>query len=201
MTCRSNGSKFASGLAVAFVLLTVAACGSGKAGGPLRTVTAGAQPGFAVESGLTSPDLSVDATAYVVNSAPDPVTLVSASLIPIPGHQAGRLVLLRFSADGDGGGGRGWPVPGLSAGPFRGARVRHGESSVIFGFAGTRPGVNYMTAGLRTVYRYHGRLYTGIAWSAAAACVSPDWRTGDLAACGRAEDVVRRATEHLAGVS
>src|ERR1022692_645522 len=174
MTCRSNVSKFASGLAVAFVLLTVAACGSGKAGGPLRTVTAGAQPGFAVESGLTSPDLSVDATAYVVNSAPDPVTLVSASLIP---------------------------VPGLSAGPFRGARVRHGESSVIFGFAGTRPGVNYMTAGLRTVYRYHGRLYTMIAWSAAAACVSPDWRTGDLAACGRAEDVVRRATEHLAGVS
>ncbi|GEM_PF-2341504 len=76
--------------------------------------------------------------------------------------------------------------------------MHHGESSVIFGFAGTRAGEDYMTAGLRIIYRYHGQLYTVLAWSAAVACVSSNCRTGNLAASGRAEDVVRHATGHPA---
>jgi len=84
--------------------------------------------------------------------------------------------------------------------PFRGAQVHSGEHSIVFGFAGSRVGEDYMTAGLRLIYEYHSHRYTVVVWSAAVACVSPNWRTGNLAACGRAEDVIRHATEQLAGI-
>jgi hypothetical protein len=199
MTRWSLVSRYASALAVALVLLAPAGCGSGQSGGPLGNVTQGGQPNFAVSGGTTSPGQSNDATVYLVNSAQDPVTLVSASLIPIKGHPAGRLVLLKVSAKGQGVSARGWPIPSISARPFRRARLHHGESAIIFGFAGTRAGQDYMTAGLRVVYRYHGQLYTVLAWSASVACVSSNWRTGDVTACNREGDVVRRATEQLAG--
>ena len=91
-------------------------------------------------------------------------------------------------------------MPGIVAGPFRGARVHHGNSSVIFGISGTRPGEDYMTAGLRIVYRYQGKLYTVSIWSATTDCVARNWRTGNVAACRRAENVDRHATEQLAGI-
>ena len=167
---------------------------------PLGNQALWGQPDFTDEGIGTFQGQSADSAAYLVNSAQDSVTLLSASLIPIKGHRTGRLVLLQVSVNGNVVAGRGWPVPGIVTRPFRAARLPHGDTTIIFGFAGDRAGVNYMTAGLRIVYRYHGQLYTILAWSAAAACVSVNWRTGNLAACGRAQQVVRRATEHLAGV-
>ncbi len=186
-------------LAIGLVLLAVAGCGSGQPAGPVQTAMSGGKPDFAVASVFTSPGQAGDGGAYLTNSADGVVTLVSASLIPVKGHPTGRLVLLKYSARGDGGEGRGWPVPGIVAGPFQGARVHHGLSSVIFGVAGTRPGENYMTAGLRVVYRYQGHLYTVSVWSAATDCVARNWRTGNVAACHHAENIDRHATERLAG--
>jgi hypothetical protein len=43
---------------------------------------------------------------------------------------------------------------------------------IVFRMVGRVPGVNYPAAGLRTRYRYRGRVYSVVAWSAAVACVT-----------------------------
>ena len=179
--------------------LAVASCGASAAAGPLQNPFSGGQPVFADSSVSTVPGQSGDATVWIVNSAPDPVILMSASLIPISDHPAGQLVLLRAS-NGSGISGRGWPA-GVRAWPFRGAKVRHGESSVIFGFSGTREGVDYMTAGLRITYRYHGQTYTMRAWAAAVNCVRHNWRTAGNSQCDRSQNIARNATDRLASDS
>jgi len=76
---------------VALLLGVLAGCGSSD-DGPLVNLTAGGVPRFAVAWDAASVGQSGDFAAYVVNQANDPVTLVSASLIPIPGRRTdGRL--------------------------------------------------------------------------------------------------------------
>lgn len=148
------------------------------------------------------PGQPAEMTAYLVNSAPgqDPVTLVSASLIPISGHPTGRLVGLAVARDHDGvAAARGWPPRGVPFRAFPGALLPRGQSNIIFGFEGAQAGRDYMTAGLKIAYRYHGQLYTVLSWSSAVTCVTPD-RNASMSACERASEVAKRATEQMAGV-
>jgi hypothetical protein len=195
-TLRTCIPVLAAGLA-----LGITSCASAKAGsGPLQALAAGGQPEFAVAWGLEVPGQSADMTAFVVNSAHDPVTLVSAGLIPIPDQPTGHLRHAAVGIHHDGvAASDGWP-PGIPVGPFSGARLPHGQSNIIFGFEGPDIGRNYMTAGVKITYRYHGQLYTTQAWSAAVACVTGDLHNANLSACKRASQVARRATEKLAGI-
>jgi hypothetical protein len=177
-------------------------------GGPLTTITLGGKPDFSVDGGFFYPGQAADFGIWVIDTARDPVTLVSASLIPISGHPAGRLAFLAVSLQRGSllVGGHGLPpIHDYPTRPFRGARLRHGYNTVVFGFAGNRIGGFDMVAGLRITYRYHGQLYTMSAWSASTACVIRNgrlgsWKGGSRNPCMRAENIDRRATERLAGV-
>jgi hypothetical protein len=190
-----------SAAALAAIAVPVAVAAFGSSDGPLANVMSGGRPNFANTSSFTNAGQPADATVYVVNHSHDPVTLVSASLIPIPGHATGRLTYVKLPYKrGDGIAGRGWPIPGTPGRSFRGAHLQHGLYSLIFGFTGNRIGKNYMTAGLLIRYRYHGQLHSVRAWASAVDCVTRDWhKTGNQQACNRASDLAQRETEHMSG--
>jgi hypothetical protein len=173
-----------------------AASGSAGAGGPLTLVMAGRQPAFPVDSGGGAPGVPADFYVQVIDTAPGPVTLVSASLIPVIGHPAGRLAFLAIPLRrGNGIVGHGFPpLFKLPTRPFKGAQLRHGLSSVVFGIEGPNHRI-YMVAGLRITYRYRGQLYSVNAWSASTDCMNVS-----QVMCKRAGEIDRRATEQLAGV-
>jgi hypothetical protein len=157
------------------------------------------QPNFAVIWSLAHPGQSDAMTAFVVNDGPGSVTLVSASLIPISGHPAGRLIHLAISRDGAAGA-RGWPPPGTPITPFTGAQIPVGQSNIIFGVEGPVAGRAYLTAGLNVVYRYWGRLYTTTAWSASTDCVENVFTNTEDTRCDDLSEIARHATEKLAGL-
>jgi hypothetical protein len=189
-----------------FLAGALAACSSGPAGptgpagqgstaGGLRTLLMHGKP--AVSSGSVTPGQPAEFTAYVDNPAGHPVTLLSASLIPIAGHPAGRLAAVAVSQRrGMIGFARGWP-PDSPVVPFSGARIGHGPADVVFAMAGARPGTNYMAAGLSIVYRFRGHRHTLRAYSASVACVSRK-AGGATAACSAAARQARQATQRLA---
>lgn len=187
---------------VLFLAGALAACSSGQAGQPvagsLRTLLMHGKP--AVASGSVSPGQPAEFTAYVDNPAGDPVTLVSASLIPIAGHPAGQLAAVAVSQSrGLIGFARGWP-PLTPVVPFAGARIGHGRADLVFAMAGARPGTTYMAAGLAVVYRYHGHRYTLRAYAASVACVSrSSGQTGP--ACSAAARQAGQATARMAARS
>jgi hypothetical protein len=182
--------------ALGVALSVITACGSISPGGPLWTVTEGGLPNFGVGWTILAPGQPADMTAFVINSAQDPVTLVSASLIPIGGHPTGRLIDLAVARDHGGIAGHGWP-PGIPFRPFRGARLPHGQSNIIFGFEGPDAGRDYLTAGVKIRYRYHGQPYTMLAWSSATACVTRD-KNASQRPCEQVSSIARLATERLA---
>jgi hypothetical protein len=171
----------------------VAACSSDTPG-PLRNVNQDGQPNFSVAWIKVDTGQSADFTTFLVNTAKDPVTLVSAKLIPIPGHPSGQLVYLAVGLHHDGvAAARGWP-PGVPIGGFKGTRLPHGQTNVIFGFRARANGAWY-AAGIKITYKYQGATYQMDAWSASVACVALlDSR------CHHLMDVARRGTEKLAGV-
>ena len=177
---------------------SLAACSSSPAGqgaGGLRTLLIRGKP--AVASGSVSPGQLGEFTAYVDNPAGGPVILVSASLIPIAGHPAGRLAAVAVAQRrGTIGFGRGWP-PTSRVMPFTGARLGHGHADVVFAMTGARAGINYMAAGLSIVYRYHGHRHTVRAYAASVACVTKG-AGGAAAACAAAARQAQQATQRLA---
>jgi hypothetical protein len=185
-------------VAAVFVILRV------TEGGPLRGEMLGGQPDFSVEGGMTSPGQVTDFGIWVFNTAHDPLTLVSASLIPVRGHPTARLAVLKVDLRSGGliVGGRGSGVP---TAPFRGARLHRGRNEILFGVAGDRIGGFYMVAGLYVTYRYHGQLYTMNAWSATTLCVvgnrqGASWTDAAGRRCTQAENIDQHATEQMAGV-
>jgi hypothetical protein len=196
--------------AILAVLLAggLTACSSGRAGqtgqagrtgqagqaeaGSLRTLLRHGKP--AVTSGSVAPGQQAEFAAYVDNTG-GPVTLVSASLIPIAGHPAGHLAAVAVSQRrGPLGFARGWP-PDSPVVPFAGARIGPGDADVVFAMAGARPGT-YMAAGLSIVYRYHGHRYTMRAYAASVACVTTKARA--TASCPAAARQAGLATQKLA---
>lgn len=176
----------------------LAACSSGSAGSGavgLRTLLMNGKP--AVASGPVSPGQPGEFTAYVDNPAGGPVTLVSASLIPIAGHPAGQLAAVAVAQRrGAIGFARGWP-PTSPVVPFAGARLGHGHADVVFAMDGARAGTNYMAAGLSIVYRYHGHRHTMRAYAASVACVTKK-AGGAAGACSAAARQAQQATQKLA---
>jgi hypothetical protein len=185
-------------MAAWLILVAMTGCGLlGSHSGPLQTLTDGGQPSFGVGWGLDRPGQSADFTAFVFNHSHEPVTLVSATLIPIPGHPAGQLVHEAVALHHDGvAAAGGWP-PGVPTTSFKGARLPYGQSNIIFGFRGARAGHDYMAAGLRITYRYHGKLYTTPAWSAAVACVTRDLNES-MTPCKRTAQAANQATQKIA---
>lgn len=176
----------------------LAGCGAGQAG-PLRTVASDGQPIIGVGTLSLEPGQSADTTAYVTNSSDAPVTLVSASVVPVPGFAAGRLTHLAI-ATGRGAPGiiLGWP-PGVPVGPFAGATLRHGESKLVFAISGQRVGVDYAAAGIAVVYRYQGRVYRMTAWSGDLACVTTAKQLHKVANhCGNIDSRLTAAIQKLA---
>jgi hypothetical protein len=120
------------------------------------------------------PGESADFTAFVFNPLSTPVTLISASVVPVTGiRPTGRLLHVAVSlthnmvaADA------GWPVPRFPARNLAGARIGHGQSNIVFGITGRVPCINYSVAGLNIRYHYRGQVYSVIAWSAAVARVT-----------------------------
>jgi hypothetical protein len=187
--------------AILVLLLAVGlgACSTGQGGqagragtGSLRTLLRHGKP--AVTSGSVAPGQQAEFAAYVDNTG-GPVTLVSASLIPIAGQPAGHLAAVAVSQRrGPLGFARGWP-PDSPVMPFAGARIGPGHADVVFAMAGARPGT-YMAAGLSIVYRYHGHRYTMRAYAASVACVTA--KAGADATCPAAARQAGQATQKLA---
>lgn len=140
--------------------------------GPLQTLTEQGQPVVGAGGVPVAPGQPVDGTALVVNTSRQPVTLVSASVVPVPGYRAGLLVHLGVDASVDiVTPGINWP-PGVPVTRFSGAKLPAGESRIIFGFTGNQAGRNYAAAGIRITYTYQGRDLTVTAWSGIMACVT-----------------------------
>lgn len=189
-------------VAAAVLTYAVSSDAIGRSDGPLHNLQFGGGPQFAIAYGLYHPGQSADFGAYVVNNASEPVTLVSASLIPVAGRPAGHLEHLAVAVGHNGVTfARGWP-PGIPVTKFRGASLRPGQSNIIFGFNARELGLSYMTAGIRITYRFEGKTSTVTAWSAATACVVRDHldpRLADvrLADCRRKSEIAKEATERL----
>jgi hypothetical protein len=157
------------GLAIALPLVLLS-----PEGGPVSTLINRGQPVITSASGATKPDQDYNATAYVVSSAHDKVTLLSASLVPLHGEPAGKLVhagvYLDHSYDA-GQASRFWPPPGDHVRPLRGALIGHGQTGILFAMTGPASGHGYtMSAGVKIIYAWHGQRYSVIAWSASVAC-------------------------------
>jgi hypothetical protein len=127
----------------------LAGCSGGYPFGPLQTLTLGGQPtvdGAGVE---IHPGESADFTAFVVNPLTTPVTLISATVVPVTGTRpTGQLVHLGISEDnGMVAAADGWP---LTVPPIRklvGARIGHGQSNIIFGWPALSPVLSGMSLG------------------------------------------------------
>jgi hypothetical protein len=196
------GVRVAALVAAAVVVYQVSGCGTSGSAGPLQNLQSAGGPQFAIAYGLYHPGQSADFAAFVVNTGSGPVTLMSASLVPIPGHPAGRLVHLGVAVGHNAVAfARGWP-PGIPVTKFRGASLRPGQSNIIFGFNALDLGRTYMAAGIRITYRFDDQIGTVTAWSAATACVisahaDSALANSRLADCRRLSEVAQKATERL----
>jgi hypothetical protein len=179
----------------------LAGCSSSDASngvGPLRALSFGGQPTVDGASISIHPGVSADFTAFVVNPLTSRVTLISASVVPVPGNRpAGQLVHLGVSmGNGFAAALDGWPLTHLDTRQLTGARIGHGQSNIIFGITGHIPGKDYSVAGLKIRYRYHGHVYFVVAWSAAVACVARVIIRDP--ACGQAADRIQAKVENMA---
>jgi len=186
-------------LATLVVVPGVLAGCSGDAAGPLETLTQGGQPTVDGAGLEIHPGDSADFTAFVVNRLHTPLTLISASVVPVTGARpTGQLVHLGIiNGNGIAGALNGWPVPGTPTRQFAGARIGHGQSNIVFGVTGRVVGTNYTVAGLKIRYRYRGQVYSVVAWSAAVACVARVF-TGPRA-CPDIGDQIQAKVKKMAG--
>jgi len=177
-------------------------CG-GDAAGPVQTLSAQGQPVVEVAGNGVSPGQPADATAYVVNHGSQPVTLVSASAVQVRGYRAGALAdigIAKTSAVVEGG--YGWPPQSTPVRRFAGAELPRGKSFIVFGISGPDAGANYAAAGVRISYRYHGQMYSVIAWSGIMACVGQPRQQDEAGArCRGISDKFTIAVRTAAGVS
>jgi hypothetical protein len=168
----------------------------------LRALSLGGSPVVDGGSVEVSPGASADFTAFLVNPSGAQVTLLSASVVPVPGLEpTGRLVHLGISKTrGIAGAADGWPVPGVPTREPSGAQIGRGQSNIVFGITGGTPGRNYSAAGLSIRYRYRGQIYHVTAWSAAIACITRSF-AGQRRACPDITDQVQAKVHKMANDS
>jgi hypothetical protein len=202
---RTTALKAGLGAAVAILIAVVAVMLASRdqasTAGPLQSPTAGGQQ-LVDDGGLpVSPGQSADVTAYVINTARRPVTLVSVSVIAVPGFARADLAHTALASTlGVVGIGSGWP-PDVPIKPFAGAVLQHGQTRIVFGITGSRIGDDYAAAGLRVSYKYQGQTFSVTAWAGVLACVTkPNLFIPSRAACGRAvSNRLTPAVEHMSG--
>lgn len=139
--------------------------------GPLQSLSAGGQAIVDGASVEVAPGESADFTAFVWNPLTTPLTLVSATIVPVTGYApTGRLAHVAISTTVNMiGSDNGWPpadFPVRRLGP-----IGHGQANIIFGITGDAVSY-YYAAGLKIGYLYQGRIYYVTAWSAVIACVA-----------------------------
>jgi hypothetical protein len=132
-----------------------------------------------------------DFAAFLVNDAKAPVTVTSATLIPMPGHPVGRLVHVAVQTGKnplviD----RNWPPEGVSLQPLIGARLPRGHVPLAAGYTTPRTGT-YATAGLLITYRTGGRTYHAHAWGGAVSCIPPG-HPASPPACHRSDQLTNQ---------
>jgi hypothetical protein len=150
------------------------------------------QSGGAVGAGnYTGPGVPADFSGFVGPSSA-PVTLLSATLLPLVGFPVPRLAHLGVYMITDHGDipqanywpprtqppHRGDPPYVLPVSAFSGYRVspgRHPLLLIFYSFVGTRPGVNYFAAGLRITYQVGQSKYTGNWYAFGDSCVASNW--------------------------
>jgi hypothetical protein len=164
------------------------------ASGPLRATE---QAGDIGEFGLpVRPGEVADLSAPVKNVSDRPIVLERATLITLPGQPAPRFVGARLATTLDMIGDRGWPPTEPSV-ALSGASVAPGATVyVYYGVAGTKPGTNYLAAGLTISYRQGGHHYQVEAWGPGVACVRI--KLGSDRSCIDAGTVDREGTDKLA---
>jgi hypothetical protein len=169
-----TAARWAALVVLLIVPGSLAACSSSAAAGPLQALTFAGQPTVTGASLEVHPGVPAVFTAFVVNPLKTPVTLLSAAVVPVTGiRPTGRLVHVAIAttvnmiaADS------GWPPRRFPIRKLPGARIGHGQANIIFAVVGHVSGTNYSAAGLKVRYRYHGQVYSVIAWTAAVACVT-----------------------------
>jgi hypothetical protein len=190
--------------------LASAGCGSSPASpGPLQEASSDGEPDVAGAFVLVDQGQAADGEVYVVNSAHSPVLVTAISEIPVPGYRSATLHHTAITKTGAGvATARGWPPPvpvrpaigGTLPVPVRpaiGGTLPPGLSQIVFGFSGPRAGQDYAMAGVTITYEYHGQTYSAPAWTAEAACTTPE----SLAACQAYLAKVNALVEKMAGLS
>jgi len=199
-----NRSRIGKGLIALVVLVAVvSAAGCGKpADGPLQTANSQGQPYVGMGTSLVRPDQSSDGEAYVLNSADGPVQITGVTAVPVTDEPEGHLVHVGLQLAGAGvGGGEGWP-PDVPLTAAVGGEIPPGLTGIVFAMAGSAADRDYAVAGLRIAYEYHGRAYSTIAWTGAAACVySVGNGDADLVSCAAFGNKVNAIVEDMSGLS
>jgi hypothetical protein len=167
--------------------------------GPLQALSLGGQPTVDGASVEVTPGEPADFTAFVVNPLTSPVTLLSATIVPVTGYApTGKLAHVAISTtNGMIGASVGWPIihpvfPDRPLGP-----VGHGQHNIVFGITGNAAGY-YYAAGLEIRYRYQGRIYYVTAWSAVIACVVMRVTKRSCSRAGTALDTVQGKVQQMA---
>jgi hypothetical protein len=186
---RRAAALLCAGLVLALVLaLTLVLAASGAGDGGFQLNPSGGLAGF---GNFTGPGVPADFSGFVGPSSVQ-VTLLSATLLPIPGFPVPRLVHVGVhpvQEFGDVGEANYWPprLPPLYPGgapitmpvaAFHGYRLtpgRHSSLLIFYSFAGSRPGVDYFAAGLRVTYRVGQTDYTGNWYAYGSSCVTTPW--------------------------
>jgi hypothetical protein len=175
------------------VVITLLVQRSGSGAGPLSTLSRQGQPVIDSSGTPVRPGQQQDATAFLFNSASDPVTLLSASLVPVPHQSAAKLAhaAVYRNHSYDAGGASSWPPHDSRIRPLHGTAIGHGRAGILFAITGPVSGHGYtMAAGIKITYRWHGTAYTVTAWSASVGC-------GDQlssARCGQLTDQAQTLT-------
>lgn len=175
---------------LALLLVVLRACGAGASNGGFQLQQGGVS-GFGNYTGRGVP---ADFSGFVGRSSA-PVTLLSATLLPIPGFPVPRLVHLGvhvIQRYGDVGEANYWPprLPPMHPGgppvtvpvtPFHGYRLSAGNHPlmlIFYSFEGSRPGTAYFAAGLRITYQVGPSEYTGDWYAFGESCVAARWTLG-----------------------
>jgi hypothetical protein len=116
------------------VVITLLVQRSGSGAGPLSALSRQGQPVIDSSGTPVKPGQEQDATAFVFNSAHDPVTLLSASMVPVRHQPAAKLAHAAVYRNHgyDAGGASSWPPQDSRIRPLHGTAIEHGQAGILF---------------------------------------------------------------------
>jgi hypothetical protein len=198
---RRSAARVCAALALAVATGSALSACSNSPAGPVESFAARGEPVVNVAGTAVTPGQPAVVTAFVTNKG-QPVTLISASPVAVPGYRPATLTDIGVDKTPNVMGiGYGWPPDHIPVRSLNGAVLPHGESRILFGITGPSPGANYAAAGVRITYRYRGLTYTVTAWSGAMACVEDSsGRDAANQRCNTMSGKFSAAVDHVAGL-